>query len=137
MDKAATHFAVTSLPFDEVVLMLLSATQNPVNLNKKKQTKKNNNPPLPPSTGSNIFHIQPDVDISELDLYLSDEVTITALRIYLQEKLRILHVSAKSQRTMIATWLCEIYIHMIAIFDVKPNESKLLKPFKDFLRNNR
>lgn len=137
MDKAAMHFAVASIPFDEVVLMLLSATKNPVNLNKKKQTKKNNNPPLPPPSGSNIFHIQPDVDISELDLYLTDEVTITALRIYLQEKLRMLTVTEKSQRTMIATWLCEIYIHMIAIFDQKPNESKLLKVFKDFLRNHR
>ena len=136
MEKAATHFAVTSLPFDEVVLMLLSATNNPVNLNKKKQSKKNNVPVIPPS-GSNIFHIQPEVDISELDLYLTDEVTVTALRIYLQEKLRILHIGAKSQRTMIATWLCEIYIHMISIFDSKQNDSKLLRAFKEFLRNNK
>jgi vacuolar protein sorting-associated protein 18 len=164
MDKAATHFAVTSLPFDEVVIMLLSATKNPINFNKKKQNKKSPYYQRPPPSSSSLssssnaaFHIQPDVDISELDLYLADEGTISALRIYLQEKLRMLHVSYKSQRTMIATWLCEIYIHMIAVFEHhqgRPtataaasaggsggggsgSESKLLKMFKDFLRNHR
>jgi vacuolar protein sorting-associated protein 18 len=173
MDKAATHFAVTSLPFDEVVIMLLSATKNPINLSKKKQNKKSPYYQRPPpssslSSSSNAaFHIQPDVDISELDLYLADEGTISALRIYLQEKLRMLHVSSKSQRTMIATWLCEIYIHMIAVFEFHSSssssssttaaaggvalsvsgqthrgntsggDSKLLKMFKDFLRNHR
>lgn len=130
--------------------MLLSATKNPANLSKKKPTKKNPyyQRSQPTSTSSNAFHIQPDIDISELDLYLIDEGTLISLRIYLQEKLRMLHVSSKSQRTMIATWLCEIYIHMIAVFDntsnnitttstSKGNDSKLLKMFKDFLRNNR
>jgi hypothetical protein len=167
MDKAATHFAVTSLPFDEVshslsvalidpssisqvVIMLLSAIQNPANLTQQmKQSKKSSSQRPPPSSSlspNGQFHIQPDVDISELDLYLVDEGTIVALRIYLQEKLRMLHVSAKSQRTMIATWLCEIYIHMLAVYDQlsissssksAAADSKLLKMFKDFLRNNR
>jgi hypothetical protein len=128
--------------------MLLSATKNPSNLNQKKQNKKNSSqrPPAaaPSSSPNGQFHIQPDVDISELDLYLVDEGTIVALRIYLQEKLRMLHVSAKSQRTMIATWLCEIYIHMLAVFDqlsvsktTTAPDSKLLKMFKDFLRTHR
>jgi hypothetical protein len=116
--------------------MLLSATKNPANLSKKKQTRKNNVPP--PQTTLGKFQIQPDVDISELDLYLQDEGTISALRIYLQEKLRMLHVSTKSQRTMIATWLCEIYLHMLSVYDDrKSGETKLLKMFKDFLRNTR
>jgi hypothetical protein len=32
----------------------------------------------------------------------------------LQEELKIIPANAKSQRTMICTWLCEIFLHQIA-----------------------
>lgn len=70
------------------------------------------------------------------DLDLSSEANLTSLRVYLQEKLRILPVGTKSQRTMIATWLCEVYLHLIATGGGVA-DSKLLRQFKDFLRNNR
>lgn len=37
-----------------------------------------------------------------------------ALRSYLTEALRALPLSAKSQRTMLCTWLCEVYLHQIS-----------------------
>jgi hypothetical protein len=69
----------------------------------------------------------------------------TALRIYLEEKIRILPVTAKSQRTMIAIWLLEVYLHQIvtlggslqATTSEALDSNPLVIQFKEFLRSNR
>ena len=63
-----------------------------------------------------------------------------ALRLYLREKLRLLPADAKSQKTMIATWLCEIFLHTIASAATAQQQQgvgKTVQEFKDFLRKNR
>lgn len=85
---------------------------------------------------------------------------MTALRIYLEEKLNILSPQYKSQRTMIATWLLEVYLHQIVIsFNLNTNtvsqgqavsaaspslnydrlvgDTTLVQSFKAFLRVNK
>jgi hypothetical protein len=63
---------------------------------------------------------------SKLCLATTDGPELSSLRVYLQEKLRLLAASAKSQRTMICTWLCEIFLHQISMmrllskWDAKP-----------------
>ena len=94
----------------------------------KKKKQRPQQPPQPLLEGT-LFTAANDMD-------LSSEDNLTSLRVYLQEKLRILPVGAKSQRTMIATWLCEVYLHLITMTG-GIEDSKLLRPFKDFLRNNR
>jgi hypothetical protein len=40
---------------------------------------------------------------------------VNPLRVYLTEMLKVLPNSSKSQRTMVCTWLCELYLHMISV----------------------
>lgn len=91
-------------------------------------------------------------------LAAKDGPELGSLRVYLQEELKILPANAKSQRTMICTWLCEIFLHQIAnasfagsgledkgtatsrILAADPSrlsEGELLSQFKDFVRGNR
>jgi hypothetical protein len=82
-------------------------------------------------------------------------VVLAGLCAYLSEKLRVMSASAKSQRTMVCTWLCELLLQRIAALELKasphPSSSSLAKPqpqgsddledlinqFKDFIRANK
>ena len=89
-------------------------------------------------------------------LAAKDGPELGSLRVYLQEELKIIPANAKSQRTMICTWLCEIFLHQIANAsfagseadddkgvaasrqpDGRLSEGELLAQFKDFIRGNR
>ena len=52
-----------------------------------------------------------------------DGPELIALRLYLSEILQKLPSSAKSQRTMICTWLCEILLHQIAKAPLNSNSN--------------
>jgi hypothetical protein len=105
----------------QVALMLLSYRSGPASPKKQNQHQH--------QLESTLFTASHDLD-------LASEDNLVSLRVYLQEKLRILPVGAKSQRTMIATWLCEVFLHLIAVSGGVA-DSKLLRQLKDFLRNNR
>jgi hypothetical protein len=52
---------------------------------------------------------------------------LTSVRVFLLECLQVLSQASKSQRTMLATWLCEIYLHQItcaALFPASSSPSK-------------
>ena len=77
---------------------------------------------------------------SSIPLATTDGPELSALRVFLQEELKILPVTAKSQRTMICTWLCEIFLHQIASASFSGSaggNGDLLAQFKDFIRSNR
>lgn len=128
MEKAATHFAVTNIAFEEVALMLLSYRGSSAS-SRKQQHQQGLGRQYLAESNCTLFTAMEDLD-------LSSEDNLTSLRVYLQEKLRILPAGAKSQKTMIATWLCEVFLHLIAITG-GVRDSKLLRSFKDFLRSNR
>mmetsp|Transcript_13019 Transcript_13019/g.19636 ORF Transcript_13019/g.19636 Transcript_13019/m.19636 type:complete len:1090 (-) Transcript_13019:185-3454(-) len=126
-ERAATHFAVTGIPFEEVVLLLLSS---------KGTASAPVMPHLSIDQSPSSFSLL--LDIGEIEV---SDSTAVSLRVYLQEKLRMLPAGSKSQRTMIATWLCEVYLHTLAVDRDREGgvagESKTGRMFKDFLRNNR
>jgi hypothetical protein len=116
IEKAATQFALAGVPFDEVLLLLLS-------LGAEQQGS-------PPSDKGGQGTTAAEFDFSE--------PTMEALRLYLREKLRLLPADAKSQKTMIATWLCEIFLHTIAVASQqRQGVANTVQEFKEFLRKNR
>ncbi len=108
-EKAAACFAKSGLSFDEVVLRLINCTGT------------FNRPPAPsitaPPAPTNVNNASSSW-LSTLEdlrgLILSGGAELTPLRIYLSEALKTLPSTAKSQRTMLCTWLCEIYLHQIS-----------------------
>lgn len=67
-------------------------------------------------------------------ILLETDINQTQLRVYLQEVLSHLPGTSKSQRTMVATWICEIFIHELTtkamcdtIENIKTNKKIELK----------
>ena len=126
-EQAARIYVQANLPFDEVVLRLLRVTSANISdrnaiINKLITSQM----------------LAPPVSLAQMGLKECPE--LHALRIYLQEKLNLLPSSSKSQRTMIATWICEIFIHHITASTLcasSPTSDTLFTMFKDFLRGNR
>ena len=129
-DDAALHFAKSDLPFEDVVLMLVSDVMG----STKPLTNAGNN------GGSPVLS----------SLKLTDAVHTAALCTYLTEKLRIIPQSSKSQRTMVCTWLSELLLQRISVASLKgtgsegqprgsviAEEEDLINQFKDFIRANR
>ena len=126
VDGAAKILARANLPFDEVVLRLLRIVSA-----------------APPPIQQALI---PPISVDSM-LGLTDSPQLSAIRIYLHEQLNNLSLSSKSQRTMVSTWLCEIYLHQITTAGL-PQDSKnkdkdntmqqqLIGQFKDFLRSNK
>jgi len=73
-------------------------------------------------------------------LATTDGPEMNALRVYLVEQLRILPIGSKSQRTMVCTWLCDVFLHQIASASFSGSaggNGDLLSQFKDFIRTYR
>lgn len=108
-EKAAVCFAKSGLSFDEVVLRLINCSGS---FNRPPQQSVAA-PPAPANTNNASSSF-----LSTLEdlrgLILSGGADLTPLRIYLAESLKTLPSTAKSQRTMLCTWLCEIYLHQIS-----------------------
>ncbi len=114
LSRAATYFGRSdAASFEDVVLRLLSNVNN-LHSSSSSSTvadsgdEKTRNVKYLSSAG----YVSPN---SALRLATTDGPELSALRIYLLEKLRTLSPSAKSQRTMICTWLCEIFLHQISM----------------------
>jgi len=127
IEKAATQFALAGVPFDEVLLLLLT-------LGAERSRKEAVSGTITAGALNGAKGVS--APLAEYDF--SDQ-SLKALRLYLREKLRILPPSAKSQKTMIATWLCEIFLHTIASAATHHRDgvTKTVQEFKDFLRKNR
>jgi hypothetical protein len=111
-DKAALYFARSGAPFEEVILRLLKSTST-------KRVVGDTSPPY---------------------LAVTDSPELNSLRIYLQEELKVLPQNSKSHRTMLCTWLCEIFLHQIASTSYAGSNGgngDVLEHFKDFIRSNR
>jgi hypothetical protein len=65
--------------------------------------------------------------------------SLRPLRFFLSEILLNLPLAAKSQRTMVCTWLCEMYLHEISVSQLqqKDDEKLITQDFMGFLRSNR
>lgn len=111
---AAETFARSGLPFEEVALKLISSM-------KISATKEDKSQPI-----SSAFCLS------------SEPEDYDSLRIYMLELLKVLPTSAKSQRTMLATWITEIYLHSIYASNyVDDQKADVTNQLKAFLRTNR
>ena len=97
--------------------------------------------PASGSQGNNKDTSSQSTSVADFDYA---ESTMQALRLYLQEKLRILPADAKSQKTMISTWLSEIFLHSIASSSSSSTsisqhrqDAKTIHEFKEFVRKNK
>ena len=69
---------------------------------------------------------------------LTSSIELTAVRFYVEEVLRVLPLTGKCQRTMLCTWLCELYVHQIATLALSNDIDKdLMNKFQEFLRQHR
>lgn len=147
LEQAALCYSKANLPFDEVVLRLLRATSasmvSPLADSMAHQSIEGDSI----SQALSRLVVPP---IQTQSLSLSQSQGLSALRVYLQEQLVTLPYHSKSQRTMLCTWLCEIFLHQITANVLAPggsdmgadvstsnNLSALIGQFKDFLRFNK
>lgn len=112
--KAATYFAKSDVAFEDAVLRIISNVGT-ISFERGKGMK---------------LHLRTAESFasSNLQLATTDGPELTALRIYLQEKLGLLSASAKSQRTMICTWLCEIFLHQMSMIRLSSKWAKKEEP---------
>ena len=143
IEKAAKLYALTNLTFDTVVLQILDAKHR---LMPSVQTKDHLGeddddveeirkesllPTVPINPGKSLSG-------SFLPFPLTSSDELTAVRFYVEEVLRILPLTAKCQRTMLCTWLCELYVHQIATLTLANDIDKdLMNKFQEFLRQHR
>ncbi len=113
IDQAAAYFARSGASFENVVLRLLRSDVSGSDIDLKK------------SANFKLYSVTTGPELS-------------ALRIYLQEARDMLPNSAKSQRTMICTWLCEIFLHEITMTGLSSNNmqkrGELVAQFEVFLK---
>lgn len=125
LEKAAVFFARSGMPFEDVVLRLLKT-----NRVSNDATKAISN--VASNSISSILCIPLDNCGTDLN----------PLRLFLTEVLRSLPSSSKSQRTMICTWISEIYLHQITAAAIQgPSKEQVerqrVQEFMDFVRTNR
>jgi len=111
-EKAAEYFAQCGLSVDEAILKLLSIS-DPTITEKEKHSSK--------------------MLSSEL-LWLTALEKLDSIKMHLIELLKALPLSAKSQRSMICIWICEIYLHQLSVMD---NSVKVEEEIKTFMRSHR
>ncbi len=156
---AALHFAKSDVPFEDVILLLVSDPSD-LKINSISGVDLAN------MTGDRRIAQMKEINSSGKNnnvfpLRISDANNLNALCIYLTEKLRIIPNTAKAQRTMVCTWLCELYLQRIAMADLASttnsggqgnakesllrsvdvrnatDDDELVNQFKDFIRSNR
>lgn len=135
---AAIYYAQSGLSFDEVALSLLrclpdapNSAGTPVGAGVAAESSASANPLAPlvesnlsyfgdSSSGSNnrgsaaytrVSYTSPSI----VDAAVSQGCALTPLRVFLLQVLRSLPLGAKMQRTMLSTWLCDLYLHQISL----------------------
>lgn len=103
--KAARLFARSGLSFDAVVLRLLNLDLD--------LGSRGNQMPASKTVGDDELLVESVRD----KITVTGGVQLSPLRVFLLETLKVLPASSKSQRTMLCTWLCEIFLHQIEIAD--------------------
>jgi len=150
LEQAAHCFSKANLPFDEVALPLLRATSASTEMPLTDFLSQSSGHGESISKALGRFVVSP---VQTQSLNLSHGPELTALRVYLQEQLMSLPLQSKSQRTMVCTWLSEIFLHQITTLVLSPSPPSLSSPsssslsppsvsvlvgqFKDFLRANK
>jgi hypothetical protein len=98
-EGAALSFSSTNLAFEDVVLRLVGAIDP---------------------------YGKPYGDDSPMrrEFQVTDSPNLSSVRIYIEEVLQILPADKRSQRTMLCTWACEIFLHQIASVGIRNLPSK-------------
>lgn len=113
-DKAAVCFAKSGLAFDEVVLKLINCSGS-FNRSSSISATAAADSDTNRRGGTSTSSVTAASTLEDLrGLVLTGGAELTPLRVYLSETLKTLPMGAKSQRTMLCTWLCEIFLHQIA-----------------------
>jgi hypothetical protein len=136
-DKSALYFAHCGMNFEEVVLRLLGINENLSILQRNVSSFSSfvtDNAPFPSSVGKN------EAGSDSKLLWMSNSVNLNPVRVYLLELLKILPSSSKSQRTLLCTWLSEIFLHQITSYEISLTPvvgTDLTNDFMTFMKVNR
>ncbi len=114
--------SVATIPFDEAVLRLLGVC--PLALDYEldqvlndmyKSSLTDSNDDSRNTKTSSSYYSKALNTYGVIESFIKEtDINQTFLRIYLLQVLQNIPVANKSQKTMIASWICEIYIHEIA-----------------------
>jgi len=143
---AAIYYAQSGLSFDEVALSLLHCLDfaAPATLPSAAVATDGGGPACAPPANalleSNASYFNPPSEAEVIQLHqpqlysrvsystnsfvdaaISTGAALTPLKVFLLQVLRSLSSSAKMQRTMLCTWLSDLYMHQISL-------AKLLNP---------
>ena len=144
IEKAAKLYAQTNFTFDTVILQILDSKNGLIRRKKKEKNFNEYGDDAEETVGKeSLFprdssHVIQSSSESLLPFPLTASVELTAIRFYVEEVLRILPLTAKCQRTMLCTWLCELYVHQIATLTLSNDvDEDLMNKFQEFLRQHR
>ena len=138
---AAIYYAQSGLSFDEVALSLLHCLQDGATLASaanatpgESAATAGSGAVLRPLVESNLSYFNDSAatgaattdtqsvytrvsysSASLVDAAVSQGCELTPLKVFLLQVLRALPSSAKMQRTMLCTWLCDLYLHQIGL----------------------
>lgn len=116
-EDAAIYFARCRAPFEETALRLLT-----------------NLGPLGANTGETVKHLCTASKVSKGSNILvasTHGAELNALRIYLCEALKQMPQDHKVQRTMVGTWLCEVFLHQISMIRIHIQDMQKEEPSFD------
>jgi hypothetical protein len=85
------------------------------NLSYFADTSVKSAPPAAPLSGPSAYTRVPYTRTSLVDAAIVKGCALTPLKVFLLQVLRSLSSSAKMQRTMLCTWLCDLYLHQISL----------------------
>lgn len=118
LDKAAGYFAKSGLQFEDVTMRLLVDWKSAWEQHASSvgvSGASANSPMAGPSHKTGASTSGGSANAEALSLVWWKEVdAATPLRLYVLEILKALPAPMKSQKTMLAIWLVEIYLHQIA-----------------------
>lgn len=145
IEAAASFAKTTRRSFEDVVLILLGQAPCVLSMSaENSETWSRHAHGSAAHAQTLLFDLHAHPKAKEC---FNDLVSFHALRVYMEELLKSLPVALKSQRTMIATWACEIYLHLLQLTSQSkspstqgtplPTQQELLGRFKDFLRSHR
>lgn len=135
-DRAAVAFAQSNLSFDDVVLRLLNGGRHDQEQNRGDDDfgESDNEDEVEERAE------QKSVGLSFPVLAPGSGPELSAIRRYLEEVLRFLPLTSKSQRTMVCTWLCELFVHEITACTLDKSlrlHGDVMNRFQGFLRTHK
>jgi hypothetical protein len=139
LEAAAIAYSQSNLGFEEVVLKLLNS-RSIIAAKRSTQDDVFEVNQLEAEDIPGVFNPRQSNSLKFLPLPLTTGPELSAVRRYLEELLCFLPLTSKSQRTIVCTWLCELFVHEIASCTLDKTRNinpDVMNRFQSFLRTHK